>query len=198
MIKCDSDLSLEIIKLSKKFASLHSKHMDLYGSFEDFVSELTYIVIKNLKSYDKSKGNFSTWCYKVFSTKIIRDIVKNIKKENIYEIKSLDDCIDDDGNSLIEIIPESFNYKEDLENKINSKNIVYKLLPYMSKDFIRYALEEKLIVELSREKNISKQNMFNKIKRERLRLRKALENNNFDKLKRREPNYEFESEEIYY
>ena len=60
MIKLDSELSLQILKLSKKFASQHSKHADLYGGFEDYISELNCSIIKKLKSYNENKGAYWT------------------------------------------------------------------------------------------------------------------------------------------
>lgn len=198
MVKLDSDLSLQILKLSKKFASRHLKHADLYSGFEDYVSELNCSVIKNLKSYDENKGAFSTWCYAVFETKIIRDIVKSIKRENIHEVKSLDQDINENGDSLIEIISDSINYQEDIERKLIARELFNRIIPYISSDFIKYAIQEKTITELAKEKEVSKQNMFNRINRERMKLKSAIENNNFGNLKiRGKSEYEY-TNEIYY
>ena len=198
MIKLDSELSLQILKLSKKFASQHSKHADLYGGFEDYVSELNCSILKNLKSYNENKGAFSTWCYAVFETKIIRDIIKSIKRENIYEVKSLDQDINENGDSLIDIISDSINYKEDIERRLFAKELVRKILPYVSRDFLKYAIQDKSIMELAKEKEVSKQNMFNRIKRERIKLQSALQNNDFSSLKiKGECEYGY-TNEIYY
>lgn len=198
MIKLNSDLSLQILKLSKKFASIHSKHSELYGGFDDYVSELNCAILKNLKSYDETRGAFSTWCYAVFETKIIKDIVKYMKKESIYEVKSLDQDINEDGDCLIDIISNNINNREDIERKLFAQDLVRKILPYVSRDFIKYAMEDRSIIELAREKEVSKQNMFNRIKRERIKLKLAIENNDFKNLKVRGEDYYEQTNEICY
>lgn len=183
MVKQNLNLNADIIRISKRFALLHIKHVDLYGTFDDYVSELSYSILKNISSYDEDRGSFSTWCYKVLGTKIIRDIVKKIRKNNIYEIKSLDEDINDEGDCLANIISDSIDYREDIERKLIVKELFLKIIPLISEDFKTYAIGGKTITEMAHEKNISKQNMFNKIHREKIRLRNMFQDNELELLR---------------
>lgn len=194
MIELNSDLSLQILKLSKKFAQQRIQHTSLYGSFEDYISELNYSILKNLKSYDENKGAFSTWCYTVFETKLIRDIIKNLKRKNTYEVKSLDQIVNENGDSLTDIISDSVNYKENIERRLFAKELVRKILPHVSKEFIDYAVYDIKISQLAKNNLVSNQNMSSRIKRERIKLLSILQD---EYSLKGEGEYEY-TDEIYY
>lgn len=183
-MKCDENLALDIIKLSKKFASMHKDYVGIYNTFDDYVSELSTLVVKNIDSYDPEKGKFSTWCYKVFSQKTLKDLMKSMKKNENQYLNSLDQPINEDGDVLMDVIPEDRNYQEDIEENLYAKDIYKKLYPYLSFELKSYVIDNKTIPQIAKEMNISKQGLYNKIEKEIQNIRLALEQDNLNLLRK--------------
>lgn len=116
------DIGVQLIKLAKSF--IHKKFgcgdellkqifYDSLMSYEDLISELTYIAFEKLKNYDNSKGSFSTYVYIVFETHCNYTIRKNKKKylhitsldEEVYENSCLSDYIG--TNDKLDLIERS-------------------------------------------------------------------------------------------
>ena len=168
----EKDLTLDILKLAKKFAKQNERFAVNYDTFDDFTQSLICEVFSKLHLYDSNKGSFSTWCFSVFKTRTLKDIHQHFK---IYtnETKSLNDYVDDD-NTYLDIISDDIDYQADIENRLFIKYLYQKILPKLSNEFKQYIFENKTFSEIARQSNLSKQYIGKKIDRERNYIRKIM------------------------
>lgn len=174
----------DIIKLAKKFASTHKQYANVYDSLEDYISELEYSVLTGLNNYNTAKGAFSTWCYAVFGNAVIKEIVSQMRQCRDAEVISLNVLINDDDDTLEDTISDNVYTRENIEEQINNRLIFKKIYPYLSENFKDYYFNDKTLEEIAIKTHTSKQNVNQKLDREREKLRLALEQDNLKLLNR--------------
>ena len=173
----------DIIKLARKFANTHRQYAEMYDSTDDYVQELVLSVISNVDTFDNTKGAFSTWCYTVYGTKIVKDLVYQLRQKRTCETVSLDAAIDDDGTTLSDLIVDN-TCSDNIEDRLHSKLIYKMLYPYLSENFKDYYFNDKTLDEIAQKEHTCRQNIFKKLNTEVSRLRSALENDNLNLIKR--------------
>lgn len=174
----------DIIKLAKKFAMTHRQYSNVYDSIDDYIAELECAAVSGLNSYDDTKGAFSTWCYAVFGNAVIKEIVSQLRQRRDAEVVSLDLSLDDEGNTLSELICDDTISQENIEDKLHKRLIFEAVYPYLSDNFKNHFFNNKTLEEIAIATHTSKQNVNQKLDREIERLRDALNTDNFNLLKR--------------
>lgn len=139
-----------------------------YNYNEDILQELVFFIFCKLKDYDKSKGEISTYVYKIVRNKYIQ--LKNQEEKN--KCISLDKKINDDGLTLLELISGETSHKQEIEEII--KLLKSQIEPPLELWLKGYTQEEiSKILEIKHQPLVSKLINMNILK-----LKKYCEENN--------------------
>lgn len=71
---------------------LINKRYSNFGYFDDLMTEANDAIIRSLHSFDKTKGKFSTYCYKAINSAITTYIKKYPKKNQGVTFDHVDKC----------------------------------------------------------------------------------------------------------
>lgn len=123
-----------------------------YSYNEDILQELVFFVYCKVKDYDETKGELSTYVFKVVKNKYLQ--IK--KKEDKNKCISLDKKINDDGLTLLELIKEEKNDKEEAL-------MIFKLLTPKIKPPLRLWLEGYTQKEIAEKLGITHQPQVSKL-----------------------------------
>lgn len=95
----------EYYKLVKSALKFYNYNYD-----QDILQELVFFAYSKAKDFDESKGEFSTYIYKIIRNKYIQ--LK--KQEEKNKCISLDKKINDDGLTLLELVCSGTSNKEEI------------------------------------------------------------------------------------
>lgn len=183
-----SDVNLdEVIKIVGSFVQRYKRFADMYGDIEDFMSELLLHVVSNIDKYDAEKGKLSTWLYEVCKNKMYIYYKRTRNKIKLNQCFSLNELVPGSDRLLMfEVIKEEdVRTFEDIEDNVNAKCVIDKLKPYLSDELKMKYLENKTIKQIAENKGVSRQVISLKLQKELKRIKKALETNNIESLKRK-------------
>lgn len=163
----------DIMKLSLAYAHKHKRAEKLFESFEDYVQELRLFVLEKLDKYDSDKGEFSTFCYLCFVTRV-RYQVRHFKKQ--LKTVSMEEIIEDDTMLKIkDVIPDPNCVSEDdILSDIDNKAQVKKFINCLSDETLMHFYFNMNHTEIAQLTQRTHQNVSSKISKDLHRVKEML------------------------
>lgn len=162
-----------LVKYSIKKLGLKT---NLYGDYEDLLQTMLLEVYEKLPKYESEKSRLSTFVYVIVKNKYLYDLRKSktSKRKSNLECISLDeeiDSLDNRATTLKDIIPDSRDYIQNLEDKL----IIKDCLHLLNKEAKLYLIDELNQKEIAEKVNSSQANVSRRIKKSLNEMRKFVE-----------------------
>lgn len=166
----------EIVRLVKYSIKKLGLKTDLYGDYEDLLQTMLLEVYIKLPKYEPEKSRLSTFVYVIVKNKYLYDIRKSntSKQKSNFECISLDEeikSLDNRATTLKDIIPDSRDYIQNLEDKL----IIKDCLHLLNKEAKLYLIDELNQKEIAEKVNSSQVNVSRRIKKSLNEIRKFIE-----------------------
>lgn len=139
---------------------------------EELTNEIFLKVFKYLNTYDKTKGNFNNWLFKIASNLII-DYVRNNKQK--YNYITIDNEINENNNYYFKSLDKSDTSIIKKEIKNNIITAINKIKPKYRLVVKLYFIDQLQYNEISNMCNISMENVKVILNRSRIILKNELE-----------------------
>ncbi|MDU5107871.1 sigma-70 family RNA polymerase sigma factor [Clostridium sp.] len=166
-IKNKDEIGIELLLKSyggliKSIVKHHLKDISFYE--EECINDILFSIWNNISLFNET-GSFKNWVAIISKFKSIDYKRKYLKLNSILDIDEID--ISDNKGSVEEIVIYN-EFKEEVKELLsNLKNIDKEL-------FIKYYLENKNIIDISREMNMKSYQIYNRLSRGRKKLSSIL------------------------
>lgn len=133
---------------------------------DECMNDVLLAVWNNIDQFDSSKNTFKNWIASITKYKAIdykRKYIKYLENKELDLNNAVDDFVIDEDILKKEV-------REELEELLSC------LKPKDKELFIKHYLEDKKIAELSKEMNVKSEVLYNRLSRNRVKLRKLFSN----------------------